>query len=100
MKKGFIIGVQDLNKDQEQLLINYLTENGCGWWHWIDNFWLATDLNGKLEAKIIRNKIEEISGRTARSFVFEVEPSTKWGGFGPNVEPDNNMFKWLHENWL
>jgi len=97
MKKRYIICVNDSNKEQNNLFMEYIKENGLGWWHYIDNFWLLTDISGKLSASIIRDQLNIIYG--VRNMVIEInQNSDNWAGFGPQNE-NENMFDWIQKNW-
>ena len=62
MKKRFIVCLENSNNEQDDLFLNFIKENGLGWWHYIGNFWLLTDAYGKLSANLIRDKLNEIYG--------------------------------------
>lgn len=98
MKNFFIVAAQNLSKEQEKVLIAYLGQNGCGWWHWIENYWLIVDPRQILTTEIIRDEISRISNNQSRSLVLEVQANSNWNGYGPN-SPERNMGKWLDENW-
>lgn len=97
MKKRYIVCVNNSNKEKDNLFIDYLKQNGLGWWHYLDNFWLLTDSSGKFSAAEIRNQLNIIY--SARNIVIEInQNSDSWAGFGPNNEKEN-MFDWIDKNW-
>ncbi|MDE2888796.1 MAG: hypothetical protein OXR72_11320 [Gemmatimonadota bacterium] len=93
----FIIAVHGFDSDEQKQLSDFFSESeGCGWWHWIDGFWLVVDTQGKFNVAAIQEKIREI-GAPGRSLVLCVSPNA-WSGYGPNTR-DKDMFRWIHSNW-
>ena len=98
MRRKVAIALNSSTKEQNLELQKFITENGLGWWHWIDNFWLLTDQNGKLTARDIRDKLGEIYP-SVRCIVLSLDKDNDtWSGFGPNSS-EKNMFNWLKETW-
>lgn len=101
MTRRFIVGVDGMTPEQNKALADRLASLGCGWWHWIGNFWLVSDSSGKLTNSVLRDVVLEIApGGT--NLVLEVVGSTNWSGFGPNSQGNekHNMFRWLQDNWI
>jgi hypothetical protein len=98
MKKRFIVCIDDSTKEQDQKFIEYIKENGFGWWHYLKNTWLIADSTGKSSVSEIRNMVKE-SYDNEYNMVFQLnEDEGTWSGFGPSSEK-RNMFKWIKENW-
>ena len=96
MKKRFVVAIDSMNKELDNKLLEYIKDNGFGWWHWIDNVWLLTTYKLDVSAVSIRNDLGYIIPN--RKIVIEVHKSSAWAGYGPNTE-EKNMFDWLHNTW-
>ncbi|MDE0334386.1 MAG: hypothetical protein OXI64_05460 [Defluviicoccus sp.] len=96
MKRRFVIAVEGLDQSQTKQVSDLFREK-YGWWHWIDGFWLVTDVSGNLNAQKIRDMIGEINPN-CRRMVIEVANSGSWAGYGPNTE-ERNMFRWIRKTW-
>jgi len=101
MKNRFIIGLKSSTAEQNQKMIKFIEDNHMAWWHWLGDFWLLVDSEGKLSASTISNKIEEIYPGVHHLVVLLGEDNDNWYGFGPagGEEGQKNMFKWLHNYW-
>lgn len=97
MRKKFIVSIHGLTEEQENKFVEFCTQLGMGWWHYIDNFWLLVTYGGKISALEIRKKLDTISGNK-RCLVIEVTGNMKYAGRGPKEE-GNNMFDWLNSEW-
>ena len=97
MKRRFIIGVSGLNKEDQDKFVEFLRQNGMGWWHWIGDFWLLTARKEEISASMIRDFLNE-QNSPRRCIVFEVDEDKTWAGFGPNKAPQD-MFDWIKNSW-
>ena len=97
MKNRFIIGVDNMSAEEDKKFRNFLQTKNCGWWHWIDNFWLVTDRKENLGADDLRDALLDIA-RGKNSLVMPVSGDADWSGYGPSTE-EKNMFRWLHKTW-
>ena len=98
MKKRFIVAVDSNIDKQNDSFIKFIKENGLGWWHWIDNFWLLVSANKDLNTTKIREAVNEsFPGSYCLVIEFTGNPND-WSGFGPKTK-DRDMFSWLHRNW-
>ncbi len=98
MKKRFVIAINDSTKDQDELFLEYIGTNNFGWWHWIDNFWLLVDSEGKITAKELHNNVMRIYSNNF-NFVMEVKEIPAWWAYGAKEE-HRNMFTWIEEHWI
>ena len=99
MTKRFVIGVDNTTADEDKKFCDFLDENQCSWWHWVDNLWLVIDTSDELKADEIRDALG-LAARGKSCLVTEVEGPTDWAGFGPSGKgAKKNMFDWLDEKW-
>ena len=98
MIKRFVVTLNSSTKEQNGAFIAFVKENGLGWWHWLDNFWLLTDRSGKFTAITIRDKADEFYPGVHKLVLQLDETGDTWAGFGPNTEK-RNMFTWLIDTW-
>jgi hypothetical protein len=97
MKNRFVVGVDALTKEQEKEFVEYLRGRKCGWWHWIDNFWLITNSASDLSLSEIRDELLRIAPEV-RVFVLDMSDPKRWIGQGPKSD-ERNMFSWLQKTW-
>ena len=98
MKKRFIVSVDNFTKEQDQLFIKYIEENGLEWWHWLSHTWLLVNPSGNISIEVLRDKVLEIY-KSEYNLVVEITVNQDtWAGFGPLTD-EKNMFEWLHSNW-
>jgi len=98
MSKRYIVGLDSSTEEQDDAFLQFINDNGLGWWHWLNNFWLITDSSGKFSAGEIRDELNE-SHPSVEKLVIELSDSgDTWSGFGPKSE-DQNMFTWLRKTW-
>lgn len=97
MRKRFVVGVDSMSDEQEQKFLEYIRKNGYGWWHWLNNFWLIVDGEGKLTASQLRDTLKSIVPNV-NLLVIDVEGKQNWSGFGPRSE-ERNMFNWIRKTW-
>lgn len=95
--KKFILIVEDLSEKDEEILIEYFSRHGLGWWHWIDNAWLLTSHNKDMCTTNIRDEVQEL-GTSGNILVLEIKKNIDWSGFGPTTKKQN-MFKWIRKTW-
>ena len=93
--RRFIVLVNGETPQNVSSLIEYATQEGFGWWHWIDNAWLLTTRNTQLKADHIRDKFRSLSG-DKWVVVIEVEHVT-WATYGPVGK--KKISKWIKEQW-
>lgn len=96
MKQRFLVAIDSPNDTLDQEIRKLFEDQGLGWWHWIDGFWLLTSHNSDVTAATIRDGIGEISKN--RVLVMEIDKYTSWAGRGPQTE-ENNMFNWIYNTW-
>jgi len=95
MSRNFVVVVGGPTPEQNKLITEYLDqESGCGWWHWIDNFWLVVDPRESLTAHGIRQKIQELIPNTIHILVLQVEEGSDWSSWAP---PSGH--EWFKQNW-
>ena len=98
MNKRFAVALDSSTKAQNEEFVKYIRDNGYGWWHWIDNFWLLTSSSGELTAEKLRDDLGEIYPGVHK-IVLELRGDNDiWSGFGPKSE-NKNMFTWLKKYW-
>ncbi|CNF16496.1 Uncharacterised protein [Yersinia rohdei] len=98
MKKRFAVAIDSSTPEGNDAFIEFIRENGLGWWHWIENFWMISDRKGKLSASDIRDKIGEIYPGINTIVIELSEDGDTWSGYGPKKE-NKSMFTWLRNNW-
>jgi len=77
MTKWFVVGTESITAEQEKSFIDYIKDNGFGWWHWIPNFWLITG-EGSPSCIEIRDELHKLApGKDI--IVVEFKPVT-WAG--------------------
>jgi len=95
--KKFIVALNSSTKDQDEAFQKIIHENGWGWWHWVDNFWIVTSSSTELGSQELYKKVQ-VAYPGVRMLISEMENVSTWWGFGPNSE-EKNMFKWLFDYW-
>jgi len=98
MGNKYIIALDSSTKEQNQALKDFASDNGLGWWYWINNFWLITDPREKFSASDIRDVVKTTHPRVY-CFVIELNDyGDTWSGWGPGGEK-RNMFNWIKNTW-
>ena len=100
MTRRFVVGIDDETSQDVSLILDYIREQGCSWWHWFDNFWLLTTHNDEISAGTIRDELVEICG-DKNLIVLEVNDIT-WATYGPQGEGSDsskNISRWFKEAW-
>ncbi|KTS27614.1 hypothetical protein [Pantoea stewartii] len=98
MRRKFAVALNSSSVEQNEKFKKFINENGLGWWHWIENFWLLTDPKGKFTASDIRDKLNEIFPKV-RCIVLSIDnEENSWSGYGPTSEK-KNMFNWIRDSW-
>ena len=97
MKHRFLVAAEGLSKEADGKFIEYLKENGCGWWHRISNFWLITDRKDVITASGLRDKIMELHESGKPCLVMQVNEDVTWAAVKRSGQPD--MFDWLQNTW-
>ena len=101
MRRKFVIGIDGETSHDVSTFLAYIQQQGFGWWHWFDNFWLLTTYDDTMTAGTIRDKLVEICNRK-NLIVIEIT-SNIWANFGPQGSDNNgdelNFSKWLHDVW-
>ncbi len=99
-KKRFIVSLNEATEAQQSAFIKYLDANNLNWWHWINNTWYIIDNTGRRNSKDIGAMVLPIFPNVF-FIVSDVPQGDYWWGYGPNneVDPKQNMFKWLWESW-
>ena len=91
--KHYIVAVDSGPADESNSVSEMLTDRGCAWWHWIDNFWIVIDQKGVFTATSLRDAILEIT-HSRNLLVFEIKSRGSWAGFGPSSKKRNSS-TWL-----
>ena len=98
-KRRFIVSINQETQENVSSFLEYINQQGFGWWHWIDNFWLLVVLDTQTTIETLRDKLADITGGKT-IMVLEIKSgSFEWANFGPNTEGGKNMSKWLKESW-
>lgn len=93
MKRRYVICVDDSTSEIQDAVTNYLKDEGLGYWHWLTDLWLATDMKKESSAEKIRDDLQLI----AKGFyvlVIQLDGENTWRGWG-----NPKMFNWFHETW-
>lgn len=95
----FLVGVDELTKEQVDAFVEFCKSKGAGYWHWISGTWIVDPGSQPLNVDLIRDRLMQIAPGV-NVLVIEVSAIKTWSGFGPNsAEKDGrNMFTWLKEN--
>ena len=96
MSKKFVVGIEGLSTEQEELFRDFIRKDGSGWWHWIGGFWLVDAATDELTVSKIRDQIRDVLSE-ADALVLEVSPIT-WAAWGPESE-NRSLSKWVSEFW-
>lgn len=97
--RRYIAAITGMTKTDERRFLGFIKENGWGWWHRIDNFWLIIDAHKDKEssAEDIRDFLMPLSGSIG--LVIELPPEDSgWAGYGPASTADE-LFSWFEANW-
>lgn len=98
MKKRFVVAANPTTTDQDKVFQEWLSSQGLGWWHWLNETWLVSDPNGVQSAAEIRTKAMECFPGVFL-LVLELTPmGDTWAGFGPAKE-GRDMFKFMRDFW-
>ncbi|MBG0624982.1 hypothetical protein I4P27_11140 [Enterobacter roggenkampii] len=98
MRRKFAVALDSSTVEQNKKLKEFIEENGLGWWHWINNFWLLTDAKGNFSAQSLREKLNEIYPGVHLLVISLDKDGESWSGYGPKNET-KNMFNWLKDTW-
>ncbi len=95
--RRFVVAAENLRTRE---FAEFLDNNGLGWWHWIENFWLITAPNStEISAEILQSKVNVFSD-SPRCMVIELHGAHTWSGHGPtNSDDGSNMFDWLRNTF-
>jgi len=94
MSRNFVVVVENPTPEEGKLITEYLQESGCGWWHWIHNFWFAVEPEERLTTSAIRQKIQELIPDTKNILVLKVGVKDSWASWAPEEAHD-----WLKKYW-
>lgn len=97
MRRRFVIGVEPLNNEQEEMFRKYIATKGA-WWHWINNLWLMTTTSKDARASEIRDRLLEINPK-ARVVVFEFPEDVTWAASASKNDEGKKMADWLRTPW-
>ncbi|EIV5415696.1 hypothetical protein [Klebsiella aerogenes] len=98
MNKRFIVTLDSATDEQDMKFIDFIKENGLGWWHWISTNWMLVDPNGKFTAVTLRSSLMDIYPGVNMIVIELSADGDSWAGFGPSGN-EKNMFTWLNNNW-
>ncbi len=94
-RRHFVVSTDPLSVEQEKQFKDSLS--GIGWWHWLPNFWLIIDPDGKLTVGRIRNLIQKANDQ-ARCIVIQVKPIT-WASLSKPDATGRDMMVWVRNEW-
>src|SRR6202521_573468 len=97
MRRRFVIGVGELDQDQERRFREYLAKLGP-WWHWIGNIWLLTTTKDGTTAADLRDKLSELNA-SARVIVFEFPEDLDWATTGTKNAHGRGIEEWILSPW-
>jgi hypothetical protein len=100
MRKRFVVATNATTALEDQAFKDTLkaTFPGLGWWHRLDELWLITDDQGRLDARQLRDIAKECFSRK-KLLVLEInDDGDTWSGLGPAGRA-KEMFAWLHTYW-
>ena len=90
--------INSATNEQNEKFKVYISEQKCGWWHWLTNSWLVTDSSGELTAAILRDNVDECFPGVYNLVLELRDKNDTWAGFGTTAK-DKEMFKWVKANW-
>ena len=88
----FVISITSLTSKQEEEFVKYLTDNGAGYWHRTNDFWLVNSNSTDVTKETIRAELQKNFNGTM--IVIDVTNSSDWAGFGVTKD-----FDWMKNNW-
>lgn len=97
MRRRFVIGVEEFDKDQERRFREYIAKVGA-WWHWIDNLWLLTTKRADVTATDIRDYALELNP-AARVVVLEFPEDVTWAASAARNRAGKSMSEWFLSPW-
>ena len=100
MKRRFVVGIDGETEEDVAKFMKYVRQNGLGWFHWFNNFWLLTSRGGTVTAADIRDELTEYLD-DKNVVVVQVEGVT-WATYGPQGEGEGkkkNISRWLTRTW-
>ena len=99
MKRRFVVGVDGETQQDVDKIVQFARDNGIGWYHWIDNFWLFTSRSESITAGTIRDELRSLV-RDKHLVVLQVENVT-WATFGPKKmeKGGKNISLWIRQTW-
>jgi len=101
MKKRFILATNITTSAEDQLFKDKLTAAfpGVAWWHRLNEVWLISDPQGRLEAKTLRDLAKECYiGKRLLAFEINNDGDT-WSAISDAGGSAKETFAWLHKNW-
>ena len=98
MSKRYIVAVGSSTKEQTEAFLEFIRSNGLGWWHWVEHFWLITDIRERFSAGDIRDELNKTHPKITKLVIELRDDGDTWAGHGPSSEK-RNMFDWLNETW-
>lgn len=96
MTRKFVLATDPLTAEQEKSLADKLSP--AVYWHWLPNFWLIVDKSETLTASAINKFIAEITDRSRRCLVTQVE-AQRWAAQTRKDDKGNDMADWIRRNW-
>ena len=97
MKRRFIIAAEGLTTEGQRKLMELLRDRSLGWWHHIDNLWLAYTTRQDPKVSELRDQIAKLRPTGNPILVLEVPKHVSWAGMKPSTTP--GMFEWIEKNW-
>jgi hypothetical protein len=93
MTKRFVISVDNVNAQQQDVISNWLRSTHLGFWHQLSHVWLIVDLGDVYTVGTMREQIARLIPGVAM-IVVGVERPTDWAGFGLTQQ-----FDWMRKVW-
>jgi len=93
MTNTFIVATDNMSWEDENEFVSFLKDKKCGWWHWIENFWIIESDNDSITPKVIIDKLQKINPNV-KKIALKVKDPIPWAGYGPETN-SAKMFDWL-----
>jgi hypothetical protein len=98
MRRRFVVAIDALTKPQQTRISQYVSEAGCGWWHWIENFWLLTTKQDNCNYEAFEDMLHEMSPN-GRWVALERPEDITWRAGNATNPKGRKISDWLHSPW-
>lgn len=89
-----MVAVDDATTAQQNAVTEYFRTTKYGFWHYLSDLWLVTDVSNTLTAATLRDKLKDlVPGAT--TLVIQLDQPKDWAGFG-----QSNVFDWFKSTWV